>query len=201
MSNHRKYSPIEVILRSWLDDADLTLFCGHWGNGGIMELLPHGSARLSGPRYAAPFDGLRELRLAGGAHHVHLDLGRLTHAWYVVAPSVCYGYRPSFELRLTSTSLEPLNQFGLGVALTRPYAGCNLRVEPVRRYFRRATEHIDKFPDAVSFMCDRANTRLDTPADWDCIESLLAEAASTFVHSTRSVWTALRHSSRTAASV
>ncbi len=62
---------VESILRAWLTDADLSLFCGHWGQGGLMELLPRGGARLSGPRYAVPFDGVRELRLHDSAHHVH----------------------------------------------------------------------------------------------------------------------------------
>lgn len=174
MSNDAKEtSPVEEILQSWLDDPDLTLFCGHWGHGGVMELLPRGGARLSGPRYGPPFDGLRELRLDNGAHHVHLDLGRLTRAWYVMAPSVCYGFRPSFELRLTGANADPREGFGLGLALGHPYAGRGLRAEPVRRYFRRAAEHMASFPGTVSFLCDRSRTPHDTEADWDFIESLL----------------------------
>jgi hypothetical protein len=194
MSTESKVCPIETILHSWLNDADVTLFCGNWGHGGVMELLPRGGARLSGPRYDAPFDGLRELRLDGGAHHVHLDLGRLTHAWYVMAPSVCYGFRPSFELRLTRVNAKPRDSFGLGLALTRPYVGGGLRADPVQRYFRRAAEHIEMFPDAVSFRCDRSGTPHDMQADWECIASLMAEVDSTSAHSMRSMRTALRQS-------
>jgi hypothetical protein len=164
-----------------------------------MELLPRGGARLSGPRYDAPFDGLRELRLDGGGHHVHLDLGKLTHAWYFVAPSVCYGYRPSFELRLTSTNSRPRDRFGLGLAVTRPYAGRSLRAAPLRRYFCRAAEHMESFPDAVSFMCDRVNAPLDVTTEWKCIESLLAEVEASSAHSMRPMRTVLRHFGQTSA--
>lgn len=53
-----------------------------------MELLPRGHARLSGAKYGPPFECLRELHLEDGAHHVHLDLGRLTRAFYVITPSL-----------------------------------------------------------------------------------------------------------------
>ena len=192
MSSEPKPLPIETILHSWLDDPDVTFFCGHWENGGVMELLPRNGARLSGPRYDAPFDGLRELRLNGGAHHIHLDLGRLTHAWYFMAPSVCYGFRPSFELRLTSAKSGARDNFGLGLALSHPYGSGGLRIEPVQRYFRRAAQHIERFPDTVSFTCDRAGAPYDTQADWKCVESLLAEVESFSVHSMHSLRTALR---------
>lgn len=185
--------PREAIFDSWLADSDLVIFCGNWENGGMMELLPRGRARLSGPRYDVPFDGLRELRLDGGVgHHVHLDLGRLSHAWYFVAPSVCYGYRPSFELRLTSGRSGPRDGFGVGLALTHPYAGRSVRAAPVQRYFRRAAEHIEKFPETVSFMCDRAKTPPDMSTEWNFIESLLAEVEASSAYSMRSMRAALR---------
>jgi hypothetical protein len=179
MSSDAKACAIETILRSWLTDPDLTLFCGHWNQGGIMEILPRGGAYLSEPRYETPFDGLRELRLDGGAHHIHLDLRRLTHAWYVMAPSVCYGFRPSFELRLTVANSQPRDSFGLGLALTNPYAGGGLRTRPVRRYLERATEHFRAFPEAVSFLCDRPAISQNAKTDWRSIESLLTDIERT----------------------
>ena len=178
MSRDSKALPIEAILQAWLDDADVTLFCGQWGQGGVMELLPAGGAKLSGPRYDPPFDRLRELRLDDGAHHVHLDLGRLTHAWYVMTASVCYGFRPSFELRLTGVDGEPLVSFGLGLALRHPYAKGRLRTESVSRYFRRAAEHLERFPESVSLVCDRSGAPHGAQSDWDAIEPFLAAMES-----------------------
>ena len=175
-----------------------SLFCGNWGRGGVMELLPHGGARLSGPRYETPFEGLRELRLPGSEHHVHLDLGRLTRACYVMAPSVCYGFRPSFELRLTAANTDPDDGCGFGLALSHPYAGGDLQVEPVQRYFRRAAEHIEKFPGAVSFRCDRVRAPPVTRGDWSCVESLLTKADMVSAHSMRPLQTELQRSLRAA---
>jgi len=193
LMSHEAMNPIETILGGWLEDPDLTIFCGHWGNGGVMELLPRGGARLSGPRYDAPFDGLRELQLTTGGHHVHLDLSRLIHACYFVAPSVCYGYRPSFEVRLTNSHSGLRDQFGIGLALTHPYAGYSVRGALVRRYFRRAAEHMDRFPQAVSFICDRLNSPIDVQADWSCIESLLEDVDAGAGNSMRSIRSALRN--------
>lgn len=191
--------PIETILRAWLGDSDLTIFCGNWGDGSVIELLPRGGAQLSGPRYHAPFEGLRDLRIEGSAHHVHLDLGKLAHARYVMTPSVCYGFRPSFELRLTVSNADPLGRFGLGLGVTQPYAGVVLRTEPIRRYFCRAAQHIAAFPDAVSFVCNRIGAPRDMHADWERIESLLAEVDSASIYSMQALRTAMRRSDLDAA--
>ncbi len=141
---------VEAILRDWLADAEVTLFCGDWSCGGLMELLPRGRARLSGPRYDGAFAGLRELRLDDDGHHVHLDLGRLSRACYVVVPSVCYGFRPAFELRLAAAGDDPFLRYGLGLATTRPYVGGALREAAARRYFDRVARHLHLYPDVAS---------------------------------------------------
>jgi hypothetical protein len=175
MPNESTAFAIEAILRSWLDDRDITLFCGDWRHGGVMELLPKGGALLSGRRYDPPFEGLRDLRLEGVGHHVHLDLARLAKAWYIVSPSVCYGFRPSFELRFSTEGARPHDGFGLGVALTNPYAGHNLRASPVRRYLRRAAEHMKHFPVVAGFACETASIDGDSWATWDRVAQLLDE--------------------------
>jgi hypothetical protein len=175
MPNESTAFAIEAILRSWLDDRDITLFCGDWRHGGVMELLPKGGALLSGRRYAPPFEGLRDLRLEGAGHHVHLDLGRLAKAWYIVSPSVCYGFRPSFELRFSTEGARPQDGFGLGLALTNPYAGSSLRASPARRYLRRAAEHMRHFPGVAGFACEHASIDADTWATWDRVAQLLGE--------------------------
>jgi hypothetical protein len=182
MNGETNLSPAESILRVWLGDRDVTLFCGDWRHGGVMELLPRGEAVLSGSRYEPPFDGVRELRLRSGAHHVHLDLRRLTRVWYLIAPSVCYGFRPSFEVRLGCADADPRESFGIGLAIAHPYSGGKLRTGPVSRYLERAIAHPAMFPEMVAFQIDREagpTGRLDV---WSDVESLLAAASHPTTH-------------------
>jgi hypothetical protein len=185
--------PVESVLHAWLADPDLTLFCGDWRQGSVMELLPRGDAQLSGPRYDPPFDGMRELRLNSGAHHVHLDLGRLTRAWYVIAPSVCYGFRPSFEVRLTSADGDPRTSCALGLALNHPYSSGVIRTVPVRRYLRRAIAHLATFPDVVAFRCERGLAPDGGRVDWSGIDQLLSGITIDSAHGTDTHSVALRH--------
>lgn len=167
---------IEAILRLWLADPDLTVFCGAWRHGAVMELLPRGKARLTGQLYADAFAGLRDLVIDDGGHHVHLDLGRLCRACYIVAPSVCFGFRPSFELRLTARDADPLQDFGLGIAVRNPYDGDRLREAAVRRYFNRTLAHMEAYPDVASLaIMSRGAYHEDHRGDWSSIERLLAD--------------------------
>ena len=62
------FSPIDTvdaIVREWLADPELTLICGRWSDGGLMELMPEGRATLTQPRYCGDFAGLRDLNLTG----------------------------------------------------------------------------------------------------------------------------------------
>lgn len=169
---------MESIVRDWLADSETTIFCGHWPDGAIVELLPRGEAHLSGPRYEGVFSGLRELRLAQGAHHVHLDLGRLTRATYLIVPSVCYGFRPSFELRLTASGDDPARRFGLGFSMTHPYAGSRLREATALRYFQRAADHLDRYPDVASLAFRDAPMPDGGVTDWSAIEALIERTPS-----------------------
>lgn len=114
-----------------------------------MELLPEGRATLSRPRYDGDFAGLRDLNLTGQHHHIHLDLRKLTRAVYLVAPSVCYGFRPSFEVRLCATDDMHATEFGLGLSVRQPYRGDELSHEAVRRYLRRLANHRGSSPEVV----------------------------------------------------
>jgi len=87
-------------IAAWLEHPNTTIACGRWCDGSVSELLPRGRARLLPARYNDCFIGVRELRIGDSPHHMHIDLGRLHHIRYVVAPSVCFGFRPSFEARL-----------------------------------------------------------------------------------------------------
>jgi hypothetical protein len=165
---------VDRIIRVWLEDSDVTVFCGVWSNGAVMELLPHGKAILTGPLYGGRFAGLRDLLLEDGAHHVHLDLGRLSRACYLVAPSVCYGFRPSFELRIAARGADPIHDFGLGLAVRQPYDRGRLRTATVARYFARVAQHVGIYPDVASLTFSRHTSPTGRPADWSAIEDVLA---------------------------
>lgn len=169
---------MESIIRDWLADPETTIFCGYWPDGAIVELLPRGEVLLSGPRYDGVFSGLRELRLAQGAHHVHLDLGRLVRATYLVVPSVCYGFRPSFELRLTVAGDDPARRFGLGFSMTHPYAGDRLREATALRYFQRAADHLERYPDIASLAFRDGPVPEGRGTDWSAVESLIGRTPS-----------------------
>jgi hypothetical protein len=164
---------VDQILRDWLGDDDLTIFCGEWGNGSLMELLPRGKATLTHQHYAGEFAGLRDLRLEDSGHHVHLDLAKLCRACYVVAPSVCYGYRPSLQLRLAMKGSDPMREYGLGLSL-HPYQGAGLRVNAAERYFARVATHLAAYPEVVSFTCLSSAASTETEPAWSFIDALLA---------------------------
>ena len=170
---------VDAILREWLADPDLTLICGRWSDGGIMELMPEGRATLSQPRYAGEFAGLRDLDLTGQEHHIHLDLAKLPRAVYLVSPSVCYGFRPSFEVRLCATDDIAATAFGLGLSVRHPYRGNQLSHGAVRRYLRRLANHRASNPEVVGIRAvdgplpSGAARRRD--ADWAAIEQCVAE--------------------------
>ena len=170
---------VEAVLREWLADPGASLLCGRWADGGIMELLPEGRARLGEARYGGRFAGLRDLEVAGEAHHLHLDLARLPCAVYLVAPSVCFGFRPSFEVRLCGAAEQAADAFGLGLSLQRPYRGDRLDRDAVRRYLRRLVSHRRDHADVVTVRA------VDGPvpeavaarraADWGALGSCLQE--------------------------
>src|SRR5262245_41371428 len=131
---------IERVIRDWLNEPGITLVCGDWRKGSIMELYPEGRAVLSEARYPEPFSGLRDLHLVGQDHHLHLDLAKLETAVYTVAPSVCYGYRPSFEVRFTA-ELEGAGAAGFALSVREPYRGGRTNRGALVGYFRRMLEH------------------------------------------------------------
>lgn len=94
----------EVIER-WLSYPTVTIACGQWADGAISEIVPGGHAHLLPGRYDGCFAGVRELRLDDALHHLHLALGRVHQARYVVTPSVCLAFKPALEVRLISTGV------------------------------------------------------------------------------------------------
>jgi len=114
-SNQRKDRPVmrseidsfslvpffERSLHEWARDEAATIAAGDWRDGAVMELV--GETRLLPARYDGCFEGVRELRARGSEHHAHIDLGRVHSIEYVIAPSVCLGFRPSLEVRYLTT--------------------------------------------------------------------------------------------------
>ncbi len=166
---------IDTILRESLADPDVTLMSGCWHDGAVMELIPHGRARLSASRYDGAFAGIRDLSLGGVPHHMHLDLARLRFATYVFAPSVCFGFQPSFELRLGNTRQEAVERYGVALSIGQPYRGGQLRLEVLEHYFQRLIDHRARFPGIVEF---RAGSGVDgaqiaSSFDWSGLSVLL----------------------------
>jgi hypothetical protein len=105
---------------------------------------------------------------------VHLDLGRLGLARYVIAESVCYGYRPSFELRLEPRESR-LGGLAVGFSVGSPYRGGRLDEQKVVRYLERAAEHSRRYRTTVDFEW-RDSRRLGDPfGDRARIASLLEQ--------------------------
>lgn len=166
---------IDIILRESLADPDVTLMSGCWRDGAVMELVPHGRARLSVSRYDGAFAGVRDLSLGGVPHHMHLDLARLRFATYVFAPSVCFGFQPSFELRLGNTRREALARYGVALSIGRPYRGGQLRIEVLQRYFQRLIDHRTRFPQIVKFRAGGGvnGAQIASSFDWSGLSALL----------------------------
>ncbi len=188
---------MDAILREWLADPDLTLICGRWSDGGIMELMPEGRATLSRPGYDGDFAGFRDLNLVGQQHHIHLDLNKLPRAVYLVAPSVCYGFRPSFEVRLCVTDDSAATEFGFGLCVCRPYRGNKLSHDGGRRYLRRLANHRGCSPEVVGIRAldgplpsTVARRRAD---DWAAIGQCVAEEfdVDIFIHDAASFTAAM----------
>jgi len=142
---------VAAVLDEWLADDRVTIACGSWADGGIAELLPRGKARLLPVAYEGCFAGVRELRIDGAEHHVHLDLGRVHCLVYCIAPSVCFGGRPSFELRFLTTGAGGArsSRWAVSVMLSHPYPGGTLDPTQVRWFLERARRHIAARPDLV----------------------------------------------------
>ncbi len=162
MQGATRIAQIEAVIRDWLDEPELTLFCGDWRSGSIMELLPRGRAVLTGSKYPEPWDGLRDITLPDQEHHLHLDLAKLRTAVYAMAPSVCFGYRPSFEVRFSDEE-GALTAFSLGPR--RPYLGRSANRAAIVPYFRRMLDHPARHRDVVRFRVE-AGKRDPAAGDW-----------------------------------
>jgi len=170
-----RVAQIESVIREWLEEPAITVVCGDWQSGSIMELLPEGRAVLTRQRYPEPFSGLRDLHLVGQGHHLHLDLAKLPLAVYSVSPCVCYGYRPSFDVRFTD-GRDDGRSCAFALSVREPYRGDSVNRAALVPYFRRMLDHQARFPEVVRL-------RVDAPREgsfrgWDDAFSCLLEAGA-----------------------
>ncbi len=174
----------EVVAR-WLARPGVTVACGRWADGAISEFVTHGEAHLLPSLYDGCFAGVRELRLAGQPHHLHIDFGRVHRLAYAVAPSVCLAFKPSFELRLLTVGAggAPTDRWLVSLMLASPYIGGSLDEAAALQFFRLAADDARRRPDLVELTVDPAvragpvgpqvlralcgATGLDDDADWD----------------------------------
>jgi hypothetical protein len=151
LSEHSQF--FHDLISEWLLEPDVTVACGRWSEGAIGELLPEGRGHLLPPIYGGCFVGVRELRLDDAQHHLHIDLGRVHRVRYVVAPSVCFDFKPSFEARflVIGPGGAPSDHWVLSLMLSCPYDREELNVSRVRQFLDLACRHAGQRPDLVEF--------------------------------------------------
>lgn len=142
----------------WLAQPGVTIACGRWADGAISEFVPRQAAQLLPAVYDGCFAGVRELRLAGQPHHLHVDFGRIHRLSYAVAPSVCLAFKPSFEMRLLMVGAggAPTDRWLVSLMLESPYVDGQLDASAALRYFQRAAADFRQRPDLVELSIDPA---------------------------------------------
>lgn len=176
--DHRSVQ-VETILREWLAEPNVAVICGRWNEGAVMELMPQGRACLLGRKYDGCFARIRELRIDGEEHHVHIDLSKLCHVVYAIAASVCYGFLPSFEVHFVEHWDERESGcYVFGLSVCEPYKGGRLRRNAVVRYFRRLVSHSARWPENVHLRMEAQAERVSQlPKVWREIYGCFCEAA------------------------
>jgi hypothetical protein len=180
---------------AWLRNTDVTVACGRWRDGAIAELIPQGQGYLLPARYVDRFVGVRELRLDNAPHHLHIDLGRVYRILYTITPSVCLGFKPSFEARLMMTGPQGTltDQWIISLMLNNPYKQGKLNLDRIQQYFELAQQQARQRPDLVGFSFDssifpsslglellkllRVRTGI-TKGDWPDVVQALSPAAT-----------------------
>lgn len=140
------------IFEAWLDEPGATVACGRWSDGAISELMLTGRAQLLPERYEGRFAGIRKLQLADSSHHLHVDLGRVARIDFALAPSVCLGFRPAFEVRLL-TNTEP-QEWLVALMLPPPYIDEQVDLGAARRFFERACQDVNQHPELAAISLD-----------------------------------------------
>jgi hypothetical protein len=173
MTDDARISAVDEILRAWLGERGVALLCGRWSEGAIMELVLEEGADLSPARYSGRFAGLRDVLIPGHRHHMHLDLGRVSRVTYAVTPSVCYGFRPSFEVRFGG---EP-EDTAFAVTILSPYRDQDLDAPRAARYFARLRQDAARHPSLVRFVADAGGREAEHADAWRAVGACFARVA------------------------
>ena len=155
---------IESVLRDWLTEKKIVLVCGRWDQGAVSEIVSNGKAWLTESTYAGKFAGLRDLRVRGEKHHLHLDLGKFSHAEYAIRPSVCYGWKPAFEILLVGDH-GPGN---IAVSAGRPYRKHELDRSMVKAYLQKFMAHKHRFGEIIQWSAKSLGRGPESAAVNDC---------------------------------
>jgi hypothetical protein len=123
---------LDSMLRRELSNPRTMIVTGDFERGAVAELLPAGRARLSEARYTGRFAGLRDLSIEGETNHLHLDLGRIDRIAFRVIPSVCFGWKPSFDMVLEHRGMPALS-----LSLTDPHGAEGLDDRLITDFFVR----------------------------------------------------------------
>ena len=174
----RTINDIEQILLDWLAEPDVIIICGQWSQGAISEIVSNGRAWLTPAIYTGKFAGLRDLRVRGDHHHLHLDLGKFTHIEYSITPSVCYGWKPSFEIFLVGEHGRGNIAFSAGA----PYQNNQLNLPVINSFLQKYIDHKKRYPDTVYWTVesqDRVPVSSSTKLCWyeigNCLRDMLPE--------------------------
>ncbi len=132
------------VIEDWIRDPKTTIACGRWADGAVSEITPAGRARLLPARYHGCSAGVREIRLAEGPSHLHIDLGRIHKVCYAVAPD-------TLEVRLLALGPgdTPTGRWSLSLM-----PGCADRdggwdEAAVRCFVERMRQHVERAPGLV----------------------------------------------------
>ncbi len=169
-------------LDDWLHEPDITVACGRWSDGAIGELIPQGRGYLLPGIYEGCFAGVRELRLQDSPHHLHIDFGRVHRIRYVVAPSVCLDFKPSFEARLLvlGPGGTPSDHWVVSLMLSGPYDCGVLHSGRVQRFLDLARRQAAQRPDLVEF--DVEPSVRETPEGLQLLQLLRARTGLPAAH-------------------
>lgn len=170
-----RIAAVDAVLRAWLELPEVALVSGQWRHGGIMELVLDRDASLTPPAYGGRFSGLRDITVRGLRHHMHVDLARVTRVSYAVVPSVCYGFRPSFEVHFARGDGPDDHVFSL--SLLSPYRDGALDAPRVARYFAAMRAHAEAHPALVRFVAERGDRGADHDATWRAVGRCFADVA------------------------
>ncbi|MEW8419856.1 MAG: hypothetical protein AB2690_21755 [Candidatus Thiodiazotropha endolucinida] len=187
---------LETVLREWLAVKEIVIICGKWDHGAISEIISDGKAWLTEAAYTGKFVGLRDLRVRGEHHHLHIDLGKFSHVEYAVTPSVCYGWKPSFEVFLVGDH-GPGN---FAVSAGRPYRRQALNRPLVKAFFKRFMDHRQRFGDAIQWSATGYGCGPESSAVNDCwheigscaLEMIPEEERTDFFFDNKKPWESVR---------